>query len=178
MASTALVLGGACNVWDDVDRARELFQWDIVVAANHVGINWPHELHHWCSYHPALLNRWILQRTKNGLPPAENLWTGRVKPRTPFPECRKFAAHGGSSGMLAALIAAHHADRVVLAGIPMDPTMPHFHGAHSYKPWDDGRNYLRHWRDNYTKLEGRVKSLSGWTKELLGEPTEEWLKGG
>jgi len=26
-------------------------------------------------------------------------------------------------------------------------------------------------------LIGKVKSMSGWTRELLGEPTKEWIKG-
>jgi hypothetical protein len=33
------------------------------------------------------------------------------------------------------------------------------------------------WMDAYETIKNHVRSMSGWTMELLGNPTEEWLYG-
>ena len=43
------------------------------------------------------------------------------------------------------------------------------------KKWTGVGNYLDAWERNKRYFEGRVKSMSGMTKELLGEPTQEWF---
>lgn len=52
-------------------------------------------------------------------------------------------------------------DRVVLAGVPLSG--------------DYYTNFFRHWQDCAHLLIGRVRSMSGNTRELLGYPDEEWL---
>jgi len=80
---------------------------------------------------------------------------------------------GGTSAMLAVLAGLYMGyDHVILAGVPMDNS-GHF--------WDiaedevmvglDGENIRNFWKMmNDEVFNGRVKSLSGWTRELLGNP--------
>lgn len=56
--------------------------------------------------------------------------------------------------------------RIVLCGCPM--TGKNEKGG-SYEGFRAG------WEQKQKYLAGRVRSMSGWTRELLGEPTEEWL---
>lgn len=73
----------------------------------------------------------------------------------------------GTSGLYAVGLALFlGAERVVLAGCPMD-TGTHYYDTGVLNPLDDHRNV---WRDMLPTLRGRVTSLSGWTRELLGSP--------
>lgn len=67
------------------------------------------------------------------------------------------------------------AGRAVLAGIPLDATMTHYHNRRKNKPWKEAENFKPQWRKEMYRLEHRVKSVSGWTMAQLGAPTKEWL---
>jgi hypothetical protein len=41
--------------------------------------------------------------------------------------------------------------------------------------WDEARAYHRVWEQRRAMMMGRVRSMSGWTAELLGKPEREWL---
>jgi hypothetical protein len=49
--TVALVLGGAACVWDDVEAALYLGEFDGVIGANHIGIVWPGVMDGWVSLH-------------------------------------------------------------------------------------------------------------------------------
>jgi hypothetical protein len=63
-------------------------------------------------------------------------------------------------------------NKVVLAGIPMTNAAGHYDETGD---WNEAHKYQREWKEKVKVLEGRVKSMSGWTQELLGAPTLEWL---
>jgi hypothetical protein len=64
--------------------------------------------------------------------------------------------------------------RIVLAGVPMDKMAGHYDNR---KPWMEARQYWPAWERAIPKFAGRVRSMSGWTRDKLGEPTKEWLDG-
>lgn len=173
----AVVLGGATGVWQELDHARALFEPDMVLAVNHAGRDYPGRLDHWATYHADLLPGWIAQRQAAGLAPAGHYWTAIYKgqkPRVPNLPFQFAEVTGGSSGLLGtmcALIAG--ADRVVLCGVPMDPEREHFHKAGA---WDEALKYRKAWQDELGEIRDRVRSMSGWTADLLGKPTWEWLQ--
>jgi hypothetical protein len=81
-------------------------------------------------------------------------------------------APSGSSSLLgtkAALFKLGY-NKVVLIGCPMD-TGNLLNKKKSYSVFQKGWLYFK------SDLIGKVKSMSGWTRELLGEPTKEWIKG-
>jgi len=63
-------------------------------------------------------------------------------------------------------------ERIVLAGIPMSAEY-----AHYYNPgqWTQAHMYHKGWKKHLDKIAPYVRSMSGWTRELLGAPDEEWL---
>ena len=80
-------------------------------------------------------------------------------------------APSGSSSLLgtkAALFKLGY-NKVVLIGCPMD-TGSIENKAKSYSVFRKGWLYFK------SDLVGKVKSMSGWTKEFLGEPTKEWVE--
>jgi hypothetical protein len=65
------------------------------------------------------------------------------------------------------------ATSAVLAGVPLDYRQGHFNKA---APWADGANYRKGWVDHVADMIN-VRSMSGWTRELLGAPDAAWLDG-
>lgn len=77
-------------------------------------------------------------------------------------------ANSGSSGLYAVKFALEHlqASEVILAGVPIDPG-PHYYGSDG---WQAAIRFRRAWEFATPTIKGRVRSLSGWTRELLGDP--------
>lgn len=173
----AVVLGGAAGVWEELARARRLAEPDCVVAVNHAGRDYPGRVDHMCSYHVTLLPRWIDDRRAAGRAPPGTIWTARILGRCialrrlglPVQE---IAAHGGSSGLLGALVAARVADKAILCGVPMDAESEHYDKTGA---WTACRVHRPAWLQRAPELKGRVKSMGGWTAKLLGMPDAEWV---
>lgn len=148
--------------------------WDLV-AVNHAARDWPGDLANWATLHPELYPRWVRDRAAAGRAAAGRLWTGRHKALPADLSIHQAPNWGGSSGLMAVSVAINclGADKVVCIGIPLDHEQGHFDEPD--KKWRDAVNYRKAWVANLERMVRRVKSMSGWTRELLGEPTADWL---
>lgn len=172
---SALVLGSANTLEADRAAALELFDPHLVIACNHAGLVEPGRLDHWVSMHPDLLVHWVKQRREAGLPDAGQLWRPRHRGHKVGLEMNQLENWGGSSGLLCVAVAFQlGVQRIVLAGVPMRKTFRHF-DHQDY--WWEARQYWPAWERHKPKMQDRVRSLSGWTQNLLGSPTREWLHG-
>lgn len=175
----ALILGGARCVFKDQKRALELFTPDLIICINEMGRDYPETFDHWVSMHPQIdkFPHWIGERKQAGRPDAKQLWIPRhreMHSKVKY-EVGRVPSWGGSSGMLACTLCIAMLDcDAVLAGVPMQADAAHYHDD---TPWTDAVHYHGHWRRYLDKLKGRIKSMSGWTQELLGAPDEEWIRG-
>jgi len=170
----ALILGGAGTLHDDRDRALKLFKPDLIIACNHAARDHEGEVDAWATMHPDLRDRlWLKQRARAGLPTAKSLW--HPKHRGEWRGSRPIRTWGGSSGMLCIAVGYElGCTHLVLAGVPLSKMEGHYDDP---KPWIECRQYHSVWKRTAHRIEGRVKSMSGWTRDLLGEPTAEWLDG-
>jgi hypothetical protein len=173
----ALVLGGAACVWDDVRAAKALAEeagvsFSIVVAVNDIGIEEP-DITHWVTLHPEKFGAWQAARAARGYPETYIAVAVDYAPRrAPGRVDRRSKDWGGSSGLYADKVALEDgASKVVLAGVPMTPT-PHFFNNTPWKNFVSYQHAWRHWKNSYAR---QTRSMSGWTRELLGPPTVEWL---
>lgn len=162
----ALVVGGAACLWDDL---RSLGPWTgIVVAVNDSIAHYPHRIDHAATLHPEKLAGWTEGRARRGGNLDFTSWSRRN------PELVDRTIKGwssGSSGLLAVGVAfAAGAERVVLAGVPLT-SEPHYFDAAA---WEAFHLYRDAWERRAEALRGRVYSLSGWTRDLLGSPP--WLQ--
>jgi hypothetical protein len=173
----ALCLGSAAGVYDDV-RALELVtgrradSFDMIVAVNDIAARWP-RITHMVSLHQEKLFRWQTDRRIAGLNDdyltvALYFPTQRPLPRVDF----KSGDWGGSSGLFAVKVALEFgATHAICCGIPMTRTA-HFNKD---KPWAEVDSYRDAWRRWFKHYAARTKSMSGYTRTLLGEPTDVWL---
>lgn len=171
--AACLVLGCAPCMWDDLERAPKIRD---VMAVNRAGTLYLDPIRHWTSAHGIALVEWIKERERLGGDMnfqafgnfTQSQDSGRV-------ERRNWHDWGGTSSLYAVRVALDAGwVRVVLCGVPLtgkegltrDGRIVYESGYETYqKPWSDHIDLLR---DN-------VRSMSGWTRELLGEPTADWL---
>lgn len=181
---TALVLGGAASLAEDVSRYDGPV--DGVVACNDAGYWWAGELDAWVSLHPEYLmsKDWYDERQRRGYPAPKRCLThheglNNLSKRAPggLPvEIRStsfgFTDHcvSGSSGLLAAKVALVDLgfDHAVLCGIPLD-TAPHFWDPKKER-WSPGPLFRQAWLGIPENYRNRMRSMSGWTRILLGSP--------
>lgn len=73
----------------------------------------------------------------------------------------------GSSALLGVCFALQQGyKKIILAGCPLQ-------GSNEVKtPYEQ---FQKGWKIHKNHVLGKVKSMSGWTKEFLGEPTQEWV---
>lgn len=185
MLKTALILGGANTVWEDSAKALKLFTPDIVVAANDISARWSGPIDYQVTLHPEHLLRWQTERRLRGYSEPRTVVAhekptffegGKQYPRIDFAMSYLWPGMNasGSSGLFAAKVALTEADRVVLAGVPMTVESAHFY--HTAR-WNERDSFIEAWKIAMPFIKDRVRSMSGWTQELLGEPTPAWLNG-
>jgi hypothetical protein len=174
----ALILGGGSTVWTDLQALEALLgaPWDgIVIGVNDIICHWPRRLDYLVSLHPEHFQKWMNERATKGYPGDYETWTSR---RSPYARRYTRSWGGGSSGMLAVTVAdALKCSHAVLCGVPMTKT-PHFAESTVHNPtksWPTADGHFRAWQANVKRMQGWVKSMSGRTRDLLGEPTLEWL---
>lgn len=179
-AVIGLVCGGAWNLWDDLAKLEQLVGgvwpgW--VGVVNNVGWAYQHPIDAWITLHPSNLPEWRAKREAAGFSMDFDIWggvwrTGTDDSNSPLVDHVLPVTRVGSSGYHAVEVALHlGCERVVLAGVPME-FGPHFH---SKKPWDSPMFHRPAWEASVEDFDGRVRSMSGWTAELLGTPDAEWL---
>lgn len=171
-----LILGRASAVLDEAAAAKTLASYDEVIVINVMGRDYHEPFQHWATYHPELFQNWMSRR-RLALPAGLMYWTGisngrKLGARVKLP-LQYVNFSGGSSGLLAVKVAliGLGLDRVVLCGVPMSDT-PRYD---DHRPWTEARSYQQAWRDEVESMAGRVRSLSGWTADLLGVPDADWL---
>lgn len=197
----ALVLAGARCVWDDIsaavgqllhagfeNTAKQEFACT-VIGVNDIGAYFKPRMDHLVSHHEAQLEPVRRLRYPNGCHPApvvthtnlkRQFRPGRAKWDPADFQWHFHQGAGGTSAMLAVMVAlAMGCNRVVLCGAPMDDS------GHFFSPaWENcGRMFgadtqqfeweraREHW------IAGRVRSMSGRTRQWLGFPTKEWWDG-
>lgn len=165
----ALVVGGASCVWQDVEAAMRLATPDAFFVINDMIPRWPHRLDYVTTLHPDKLDGWLTARKKAGHPAPGQVWAHRHAKLVD----KVTNDWAGSSGLFAVKLALElKFSGVILAGVPMTPEENHF--VRQVK-WSSARTFRNGWQKHLTDIKHKVRSMSGWTKSILGEPTPEWL---
>lgn len=166
----ALILGGAPSVWQDLEDAKALLnRRHIVVAANLAGLEYDHPLAGWVSLHPDNLGEWVRRKGAT--------WARLFapEPHAACPDAEIVAERWpGSSGSYALQCALFElgATGAILCGVPMDSAAGHFSNPGAWAGTDD---YRRAFEAALPEVGGRVRSMGGWTADLFGKPTAEWV---
>src|SRR5690606_18924269 len=137
---------------------------------------WPGRLDAAVSLHPERLASWLQARAARGYPAPDRVFVAGPSRAVLRAELTASTFDGqvlsASSGGFAAKVALVDLgfDRAVLCGIPVD------RGAHFFntKPWAAADRHRKGWIEAFPAIGKRLRSMSGWTKEVFGEPSPEW----
>lgn len=164
-----LILGFAAGLFDDL-AALGPFDAD-VMAINRAGLV-VGALDHWVSLHPDQLAGFARRRDAAGLAGGFTTWS--PDPGPGIDRVTTDVERFGTSALYGVRIALHRLgyDRVILAGVPLDDAQPYVGGAPIPQPL---LGHRRAWRNARPEIVGRVRSLSGWTRRLLGAPSPAWV---
>lgn len=176
---TALVLGGSLNVMAEADAALDLFDPDVIAGTNDIIARWPGRMEYVFTLHPEKLRSWLRTRHKNGYPKPGTIISShhvRAEPVFHFDGVDRLLTDlGGSSGLFAVNgLLRDGFDKIVVAGVPLSPDAGHI--ARGPAMWNGSRHYRKIWEHHFLSIARQVRSMSGWTQELLGAPTAEWLE--
>lgn len=178
---TALVIGGARCVWDDIVAARPLGPYSMTIVVNDMISHWPGVIDYAVTLHPEKMSGWLIDRAKWGLGApmrtashASDGGTGFTPDLIMNHKTHRTMSLGASSGLFATLVAMENKKRAVLCGVPMMAEEAHFF-CDDY--WEDVSGFIGEWDRMKTHIAPYVRSMSGWTRGLLGEPTKEWVHG-
>lgn len=179
MTRTAIIVGSAATVWDDLNNLPSEYHGSDYIVINQLAAEWRRDAVAWCSLHGELLPFWATQRHKNGLPTIPRIFTG--KSGGDFSNAKLVVTDvvealfprqsvGGSSGLFALKVALIDLgyDRAILCGIPMTAS-PHFNKA---QDWADAQSFRDGWMQALPSIQNKAFSMSGWTRHLLGPPPE------
>lgn len=180
-SGTAIVLGTARCAWEDVEAARSQLSYlsfDLI-AINGMAFFYPGpKLRHAVSMHPKELEYWRSLRKIYEGQDGETFLTHSYKPRADVTWNIR-SGNGGTSALLAVMVGlALGYGKIILCGVPMDGS------GHFYDPPGIGSvQFTQDWLETEWKktadvfFKGRVRSMSGRTRDWLGEPTREWING-
>lgn len=167
----AAVLGGARGVWAELAELETLIgrRPDLIVGTNDAGVVYPGRLDAWATLHHERFNEWKRRRVGNQdyrafIHAPHPGVTGEVVPDR----------WAGSSGLYAAQVALSYlgAGQVVLCGVPLNAEAAHFFNSAS---WTDADVFRRGFEAALPVIRDTVRSMSGWTRDLLGVPDAQWL---
>lgn len=185
---TGLVVGSAACVWKDLVNAHGLGHFDAVAVTNAMGCEYEDPIDYWVTLHPEKMLDWQRKRAERGFPRAKlvvsnDFLPGAREQGVAYPHLDRRADYrffsdqtsSGSSGLFAVKVLVDEGfERIVLAGVPMQAIERHFD---SPDPWNERDVFAKAWTQVLPLIKGAVRSMSGWTQELLGSPTAEWLRG-
>lgn len=169
MNGIAVVLGGAAGAWDELSRASAIQPIRYLVAVNDAASHYPGHLDAFVTLHPEKLSGWLGARRTAGLPEPATVIAHTTAPLVTEVVDYQWPGQtgSGSSGLFAAKIALERtALPVVLCGVPMQAERAHFFND---QPWGEVDQFHAAWEwAHKDERLARVRSMSGWTAELLG----------
>lgn len=184
--NNCLVLGSANCLFKDIEKALTLGEFQGVVVVNDATIYWKGEVTAAASLHSDQFPIWLRTREQKKWPMPGRVFGHAVHGRVTLLETKlvtDYVPHmypdqkdSGSSGLFGVKVAIDELgfDRVVCCGIPMTAEARHLNNE---RPWGGAANHRRGWLQAKGHISNQVRSVSGWTMELLGKPSVKWLEG-
>lgn len=171
----ALCLGSAARGGGDMLQALRALEGRVgpVVACNDAAALHAGPLAALVSHHPDLIPKWLALRAEAGLSPPAHVVIPNEHPACPGTTVLPIRWDGGS-GLYTAQVALDllGARGAILCGVPLDPEEPH---VVRDGPWPEASTFRSGFRAALDSDGGRIRSMSGWTKCVLGVPTPEWV---
>jgi hypothetical protein len=173
-SSVAVVVGGAMSTMAEYDMATKMCadagMLPVTFVVNDMIEHFPHHIDHAVTLHPDKLRAWLGRRGNKNKPRC--VWAHKA--------CDGATNHtkdwNGSVGLFAVKIARELGhEKILLCGVPMDPKDKHFVRK---VEWAAAKQFKHTWDQRKKEIAPYVRSFSGWTAQILGAPTINFLRNG
>ena len=178
-----LVCGASRSLWDDLER---FWAWGVdcdVAAINYTIIFYPRRkdgkwpLQHAICADPDWVEKHLEHRERRHRLHRDVITHSAKEPARCIWQLSNLRNMAFSASFASAIGLAMGYDKIILAGCSQAGD-GHFYDPPWTREQKDMKCYLFQWSDNMQMFRDKVKSMSGVTRDILGEPTEEWLKEG
>lgn len=171
MGSGRVAIGGGLysTVWDDYARVRP---WKgEIMCVNDIGMHLHDRVRHWVTLHAEYMPGWMAFRKGHLYGSGDSPMTHSHKEKPGVEVVWPMVQLGGTSGLYACFIGLLLGyTEITLCGIPMTGSGHYFDAPWYGSQFADKPSQMVWQWSALNVFEGRVKSLSGWTQELLGAP--------
>lgn len=170
----ALVICGGGDPLAEYRAARELIgdKPFATFAGNDMIGDFPDHLDHACTLHPVKLPGWLYERERNGFEKSGRVWAYRFHQNGLVTD--SIADWGGSTGLFCTKVARTLGYvHVILCGVPMSKEIEHY--RRKGQDWHAALAFRRGWNTYLNQLKPHIRSMSGWTREQFGAPTQPWI---
>ena len=175
-AEVAIVIGGGERWYEELQDAKRIIgdaRVQYFIINDHIK-SFP-ERAIACTLHPDKLNghvSWLGARERAGLSAPDEIWSYRkhavVTHDTASMEWK------GSSGLFAVQVARRKGHKKIIGvGVPMTVDDGHFT---RHQKWQSAIAFRQGWITHRQEIATCFRSMSGWTAETFGKPTETWLQ--
>jgi len=170
MDQLILVCGSAECLFDDLARVHSLAfpHTNHIACVNHTALYYPYFVDHWISWHPETFhgNREFVK----GYPTTHCHVDGKGIHRVwKFP---KFECSDSSLFAVKVCLALGY-NKIILCGAPLDNSRK-FYEPYGAEHGHAADNVQDIWKKEIPGFADRVRSMSGNTMKMLGEPTRKW----
>lgn len=163
-----LIIIGCAPCWEeDLNNLLSVTASHDVMA---IGLDCPYkgEVDYFASYHTDDIPLYAAKRKRENLNIDYIIISHIAEKENHIDFILPYKSPAGSSAMLGAMAGIRFGyKKIVLCGCPLQGFNQK---KHPYVVFQNG------WKARFNVFNGIVKSMSGFTQELLGAPTEEWLK--
>lgn len=176
LGEVALVVGGAECWQEDYDAARAMCEeagvpFRVYAVNDHIE-DLSGEIVA-CTLHTDQIGKWLSGRRRRGYPAPDQVWSFRWDAKTKLVTDRVDDL-GGSSSLFAFQVARHRGhEQVVVCGVPMTPEGKHYV---RHARWNTCSLFWEKWQKHHAIIAPYLRSMSGRTADVYGQPTVEWLK--
>lgn len=180
----ALVIATGRCAWEDIEAFDIPRRKPAIIAVNNMILDYHDRVHHACSLHAEEPPLWVRLRGQYGCDSNHVSTHAYRKSSDPqVMDCDYIwdivgSALAGTSTLFAVAVAlALGYSKVVVAGAPLDGT-----GHYYDPPKRETRQFMGNCRQEWVNaheyfFNGRVRSMSGFTMDLLGYPSQDWIDG-
>lgn len=170
----AIVVCGGGDPFAEWEIAREMCERAgktySIFAGNDMIERFPHDIDHAITLHPEKLSIWLPRRLANGFNAAPKVWAHRNYESAVTHWTRDWS---GSTGLMCVKVARENGfTHIVTCGVHMLSESGHFVRK---QEWTAANGFRRGWLAHTSQLRPYLRSMGGWTQEIFGAPTEQWI---
>lgn len=167
------VIGGGSSMWEDYFKSQEMFPGTDTIAVNIAGMVIS-DITHQFSWHPKQILAIKAFRQAEWADDKSIVHTVKDVPGCVYWNFNGATSVSGMTAVELAWLLGYR--RIALCGVPVDGK------GYFYKPTDNPDMHDKFRKREVFKFmeffgQDCVRSFSGYTKEILGEPTKEWADG-